>query len=245
MQGKNNFQKRKRNSAFTRNKAIQKSGVNHSRILIAKLDPKSINAEQYRTIRTGIQFSAIDQDLRKLVVTSVSPGEGKSTTIANLAIVFAQQGKKVVLIDADLRKPTVHLTFTVPNNVGLSNVLTNNVPLHEAMTKTDVDNLYVLPSGPIPPNPSELLGSKAMDRLIISVLEMVDIILFDAPPVLAVTDALVLSGKCDGTILVVKSQSTKKEHLKLTKQRLDSVQAKILGVVLNNHEMQEKYAYYY
>ncbi|MGD6942430.1 CpsD/CapB family tyrosine-protein kinase [Cytobacillus gottheilii] len=219
--------------------------MNSKRKLITKNDPKSPIAEQYRTIRTNIQFSAIDEEIRTILVTSSGPGEGKSTTVANLAVVFAQQGKRVLLVDADLRKPTVHYTFNTLNTTGLTNVLTNQMSLMEAVKANDEKNLYILPCGPIPPNPSELLGSKAMTRVMDEALNEFDIILFDTPPVLAVTDAQILANKCEGTIIVVGSGKTEKEQLLKSKELLTAAQAKILGVVLNNKKMKETDNYYY
>ncbi|MFC5734303.1 CpsD/CapB family tyrosine-protein kinase [Cytobacillus gottheilii] len=226
-------------------KKDKKQLMNSKRKLITKNDPKSPIAEQYRTIRTNIQFSAIDEEIRTILVTSSGPGEGKSTTVANLAVVFAQQGKRVLLVDADLRKPTVHYTFNTLNTTGLTNVLTNQMSLMEAVKANDEKNLYILPCGPIPPNPSELLGSKAMTRVIAEALNEFDIILFDTPPVLAVTDAQILANKCEGTIIVVGSGKTEKEQLLKSKELLTAAQAKILGVVLNNKKMKDTDNYYY
>ncbi|WP_425593665.1 CpsD/CapB family tyrosine-protein kinase [Cytobacillus gottheilii] len=226
-------------------KKDKKQLMNSKRKLITKNDPKSPIAEQYRTIRTNIQFSAIDQEIRTILVTSSGPGEGKSTTVANLAVVFAQQGKRVLLVDADLRKPTVHYTFNTLNTTGLTNVLTNQMSLMEAVKANDEKNLYILPCGPIPPNPSELLGSKAMTRVMDEALNEFDIILFDTPPVLAVTDAQILANKCEGTIIVVGSGKTEKEQLLKSKEMLTAAQAKILGVVLNNKKMKDTDNYYY
>lgn len=226
-------------------KKDKKQLMNSKRKLITKNDPKSPIAEQYRTIRTNIQFSAIDEEIRTILVTSSGPGEGKSTTVANLAVVFAQQGKRVLLVDADLRKPTVHYTFNTLNTTGLTNVLTNQMSLMEAVKANDEKNLYILPCGPIPPNPSELLGSKAMTRVMDEALNEFDIILFDTPPVLAVTDAQILANKCEGTIIVVGSGKTEKEQLLKSKELLTAAQAKILGVVLNNKKMKETDNYYY
>ena len=145
-------------------------------------------------------------------MTSAGPGEGKSTTIANLAVVFAQQGKKVLLIDADLRKPTVHYTFNFTNTFGLTNVLTRQSELLEVVKESSEKNLFVLTSGPVPPNPAELLGSKAMEHFMQEVSEEFDMVLFDAPPLLAVTDGQVLASKCDGAILVVSSGKTETEN---------------------------------
>lgn len=215
------------------------------RKLVAKANPKSPISEQYRTIRTNIEFSAVDEEIRTLMVTSSGPAEGKSTTTANLAVVFAQQGKKVLIVDADMRKPTVHYTFGVTNTTGLTNVLTRQATLDEAARPTDIENLNVLPSGPIPPNPAELLGSKGMQVFFEKAKERYDMIIFDTPPVLAVTDAQILANKCDGTVLVVASGKTELESAQKTKELLSAAQAKLLGVVLNNKKMEKTDYYYY
>jgi len=214
-------------------------------MLITHLNPKSPIAEQYRTIRTNIDFSLADRNLRSLVVTSSGPGEGKSMTTANLAVVMAQQGRKVLLVDADLRKPTVHYTFRLINTEGLSNLLTKRAKLTDVITKTDVDNLYVITSGPIPPNPAELLSSRAMHELMTEALGIFDIIIFDTPPVLAVTDAQILSSQVDGTVLVVASGKTEKDAALEAKDLLQKSQARILGVVLNRQPIKNSRYYYY
>lgn len=218
---------------------------NHKRKLVTKHDPKSPISEQYRTIRTNIQFSTIDEEVRTILVTSSGPGEGKSTTAANIAVVFAQQGKKVLLVDTDMRKPTVHYTFNMTNTYGLTSVLTKKVELNEAVQKGNSETPSVLSSGPIPPNPAELLSSKAMSEFLTTALDEYDLIIFDTPPVLVVTDAQILANKCDGTILVVSSETTEKEAAVKAKDLLLSAQAKILGVVLNNKKAVKTTNYYY
>mgnify|MGYP005840988417 CR=1 FL=1 len=219
-------------------------GGNH-RSIITKTNPKSPVSEQYRTIRTNIQFSSVDKSIRSLMVTSSGPSEGKSTTVANLAVVFAQQGKKVLLIDADLRKPTVHYTFRLEHHVGLTNVLTKQIELEGAVNRTDIENLFVLTSGPIPPNPAELVGSHAMEDLLVSVYEQFDLVLFDTPPVLAVTDAQILANQCDGTILVVHSGKTDTEAAIKAKELLLAAKGKLLGVILNQKNQKDSQYYYY
>lgn len=210
------------------------------------MNPKSPISEQYRTIRTTIEFKMIDQGIKSFLVTSSEASAGKSTTIANLAITFAQQGKKVLLIDADLRKPTVNLTFKVQNRVGLTNVLMNQSSITDAQQRTRVsENLTIISSGPIPPNPSELLGSIAMKRLIESVTEFFDVILIDTPPLSLVTDAQVLSNYVGGVVIVAQANQTKKDGLLRTKKLLNQVQANILGVVLHGAEMSDSNSYYY
>jgi len=215
-----------------------------NRSLISLTNPKSSIAEQFRTVRTSMQFSSVDTDLQSVVVTSPNPGEGKSTITANLAVVFAQQGKRVLLIDSDLRKPTVHYTFHTENHVGLSNVLTRQVTLQEAVKTSRQENLWILTSGPIPPNPSELLGSKGMNALLDEVKNEYDFVILDSPPVLAVTDAQVLANLTDGVVLVISSGNTKIDSAKKAKERLESAKAKILGVVHNNKKEQDNPYYY-
>ncbi len=215
------------------------------RKLVTQHDPKSPISEQYRTIRTNIQFSSIDEELQTLIVTSAGPGEGKSTTTANMAVVFAQQGKKVLLVDGDLRKPTVHYTFSFTNTFGLTSVLSKQISFQEAVKTSQIENLDILPSGPLPPNPAELLSSRSMMELLRIAKEQYDIIIFDTPPVLVVTDAQVMSNMCDGVILVVSSGRTEKDAAVKAKELLTAAKAKIVGVVLNNKEESKTASYYY
>lgn len=227
--------RRKRNQART-------SQVRH---LITQLNPRSPISEQYRTLRTNLEFSSVDKVLKTMLVTSSSPGEGKSMTTANLAVVYAQQGKKVLMIDADLRKPTVHYTFRLDNLRGLSNILVNEARLEETANSTGIDNLDVISSGPIPPNPSELLGSKRMKSLIEEASNLYDIVIFDTPPVLAVTDAQILANVVDGSILVIRSGQTEYELAIKAKEALEPAHAKLLGTVLNDRDKSSTTNYYY
>jgi capsular exopolysaccharide synthesis family protein len=218
---------------------------NKFRSLITHFDKKSPISEQYRTIRTNIEFSSVDQDLKTIVVTSAGPGEGKSTTIANLAVVFAQQAKKVLLIDGDLRKPTVHYTFQIDNTVGLTNVLTGQTDFDNAVKGLEIEHLSILPCGPIPPNPAEMLGSAAMKKLIQLAEEQFDIILIDSPPVLAVTDAQILSNLADGIVLVTKSGQTEYDMAIKATELLKNSKAKLLGAILNHKDQKQSNYYYY
>ncbi|SFI88400.1 capsular exopolysaccharide family [Paenibacillus sp. UNC496MF] len=225
---------------------MPQSSTNHN--LITMENPKSPISEAYRSLRTNIQFSAIDQNMKVLMVASAKSGEGKTTTVTNLAITYAQEGKSVLLIDADLRKPSLHQVFQLTNRTGLTSALMNQHALPELIRSTSVDNLSVITSGPIPPNPSEILGSQRMLSLLEEFKGMYDVILFDTPPVLAVTDSSIVSSFCDGVILVVLAGKVKKDLVKKAKASLDHVKAKILGVVLNNNTRSksgEHYYYYY
>ncbi|UKJ81809.1 CpsD/CapB family tyrosine-protein kinase [Priestia megaterium] len=215
------------------------------RRLLAHNSPKDPVAEQYRTIRTNIQFSNVDQDIKTIVLTSSGAEEGKSTTSANLATVYAQQGLNVLLIDADLRKPTGHYTFRLENHIGLTNVLTRQSTLAQAVQESEIPHLSVLTSGPIPPNPSELLASTQMVELLKEMKEQFDMIIFDTPPILAVADAQILANQVDGTILVVSSGKTEKDAALKSKELLSNAKGKLLGVVLNNRKVEEGNYYYY
>lgn len=215
------------------------------RSLIAFFDPKSPITEQFKTIRTNIQFASIDRKIQTIIVTSSDPGEGKSTTLANLGVVLAQQQKRVLIIDSDLRKPTVHFTFQLPNKTGLTNVLTRQLDFDSAVLETAVPNLEVLPSGPLPPSPSELLASKAMEEFIKELEETYDYILLDAPPVNAVTDPQILSKLTDGVIFVVRSGKTESESAISAVDKLKKVEANILGAILNDNDTKDTRYYYY
>lgn len=216
--------------------------------LVTLVDKSSPITEQYRTIRTNIQFaSSADQRIQTIVVTSSGPGEGKSTTSANLAIVFANSGQRVLLVDSDMRKPTVHKTFALKNTSGLSTVLSTNRSVMEAAQKTIVDNLTVLTSGPKPPNPSELLGSVRMNQVVEEAKNLYDIVIFDMPPIVAVTDAQIMASKADGTVMVIRENVSRKESLLKARDLLRMVQARVLGVVYNGaqHSKDQGYYYYY
>ncbi|MDT0121370.1 CpsD/CapB family tyrosine-protein kinase [Paenibacillus sp. RRE4] len=202
--------------------------------LVTMANPRSTSSEAYRKLRTNIQFSSIDSQIQTIMIASASSGEGKTTTIGNLAVTYAQEGKKVLVMDTDLRKPAVHLMFNVPNHVGLTSVLSSQYKVTEVLRETGVEGLHVLSSGPIPPNPSEMIGSRKMTALLEGLKEEYDVILFDTPPVLTVTDALIISSLCDGVILVVNAGKVKKDLVKKAKAHLEHVNARILGAVLNN-----------
>ena len=216
-------------------------------MFIVEKDPKSIAAETYKTLRTNIQYSSYDRDLQVLVVTSTQPGEGKSTTAGNTALSLAMDGKKVLLIDCDLRKPSIHKKFKLSNAQGLSEVILGRAKLGESIQHYNT-TLDVLTSGKVPPNPSEMLGSENMKRLLKELKEHYDYIILDAPPVLAVTDAQILGTKADGVIFVVMAGRAKKEQIIQAKSQLDKVKAQIVGTVLNavdTKDSKNQYYYYY
>lgn len=213
--------------------------------LITHSHPRSPAAEAYRTIRTSMMFSGLDQTIRTILFTSANQEEGKSTTTANLAVTYAQLGHKVLLIDCDLRKPTMHMHFNLPNIMGLTNILVEKADPTGAIQPTGIVGLSLLTSGPIPPNPAELLGSRRMEEFLKS-LQGYDFVFIDSPPVRAVTDAVVLASRVDGVVLVVKAHQTKVEAVQEAKSLLDRVEAKFFGVVLNHMRPNgDKYGYYY
>lgn len=223
---------------------LQQKRQGTSLITLAK--PSSVITEQIRTIRTNIQFSMIDKELKTLVFTSAGPGEGKSTVSANVAVVFAKQGKKVLLVDADMRKPTIHSTFKVPNNEGLTTLLTEKeINLENVIKETVDENLFILTSGPIPPNPSELLDSNKMNFVIEMLTNTYDLIIFDMPPIVTVTDAQIMASKSDGTIFVVRNGVANKDTVLKAKQLLTIVNANVIGTVFNGVEKTADTAYRY
>lgn len=225
-------------------KERKKNKQTASRKLVTRDNPKSIVSEQFRTIRTNINFSMPDKKIKTLLFTSASSGEGKSTSAANVAIVFAQEGKRVLLVDADMRKPTMHYTFHKRNPPGLSNLLSRKFNIEDVVKKTGIPKMDLITCGTIPPNPAELLGSEAMDFFIKLMKATYDIVIFDAPPVLLVADTQILSNKCDGTILVISSGVTEKDKILRAKEVLKSSKANVIGTILNNYKL-EKSDYYY
>lgn len=214
--------------------------------LVVVNKPTAVVSEQFRTIRTNIQFSMVDTNLETLAITSASPSSGKSVIAANLAATFANDNKKVLLIDGDLRKPTVHKTFKVRNTDGLTSLLTDkDSTLSDAIYRTHTDGLYILTSGAIPPNPAELLASKRMNQLIEETKSYFDLVVFDLPPVLAVTDAQVMASKVDGTIFVAPKGLVNKDQMIQSRDLLNKVNANVLGAILNRVEKSDDNYYYY
>ena len=218
--------------------------------LVSHVDPRSVVAEAYRSLRTNIAFARAQSRARTLVLTSPGPADGKSTTVANLAITFAQQGQRTLLIDGDLRRAVLDKTFSVPRTPGLTEVIVGVSPLAAAVHQTTVENLFVMGSGQLPPNPSELLGSDRMREVLAEARGTFDVVLFDSPPLLAVTDAAVLSTMVDGVILVVRVGSTSREAVRRAAAHLRTVHSRILGAVLNDIDVSRGgyyggYGYYY
>lgn len=208
-------------------------------------DPKAVVSEAFRTLRTNLQFASLNEELRIISVTSTGPAEGKSVVCANLAVSIAQTGTKVILIDCDLRKPAIHKIFGLENHVGLTSVLTGQKDLESALRPTQSENLRLLTAGPIPPNPAELLQSKAMQATLAQVKEHADKILIDAPPVLPVADAMILASYVDGVIFVIGVKQVSKDMVRRAKEQLDGANARILGVVLNKIKYDRGREHYY
>lgn len=212
--------------------------------LISHRWPKSDYAESYRSIRTSLLLSTADPNLKVIVITSALASEGKTATVSNLAVALAQAGKHVLILDADLRKPRQHRIFGIKNLNGLTNYLTANLELKALVKQTEIPLLYLINTGPVPPNPAELLGSDKMAGLIEYLKPHFHYILIDTPPMLAVSDALVLGPKLDGVVLIVQGEKTSREAMKRAKEKLDLLKIKSLGVVINNLNLQ-RHDYYY
>jgi non-specific protein-tyrosine kinase len=212
---------------------------------ITLAEPRAPVAEAFRALRTNIQFASVDRSLHSLLVTSPSPADGKSTVVANLGVVMAQGGRSCVLIDSDLRRPRIHKLFRISNRRGISELFVQSeINLNGSIQKTEVPNLYVLTSGSLPPNPSELLGSEKMLDIIHQIEGQSDLIIVDSPPVLAVTDASVLAPRMDGVLLVVKPGVTKFMAVKQAVEQLRRVGANVIGIVLNEVEFKRSRYYY-
>jgi capsular exopolysaccharide synthesis family protein len=203
--------------------------------LITLTDPRSPAAEAYRTLRTNLTFAALDKPIETLIVTSAAPDEEKSTVIANLAVTMAQGERRTILVDADLRRPGLHEVFGVANDRGLTTMIVEETAIDDPpLVDVGVDNLWLVPSGPLPPNPADILGSRKIERAIVAFKNRADIVLFDAPPVVSVTDAAVLGTKVDGVLLVVCAGHTRREHAQRAKDVLERVHVRIVGAVLND-----------
>lgn len=214
-------------------------------MFIVEKKPKSVAAEAYRSLRTNIQYSSFDKEYRTIVITSSNPGEGKSITAGNLALTLAEGESKVLLVDCDMRKPSVHKNFKVTNTHGLSDVLLQKQKVMD-VAHNYKDNLYIITSGKIPPNPAEMLASKSMTLFLEEMKKHFDYIVLDTPPTNAVADPQILSTKADGTLFVVRAGVTKKDDVQNSIATLKKVNANIIGTVLHAVEnSKNKYYYYY
>lgn len=203
--------------------------------LVTLQDPRSAAAEAFRTLRTNILFSGLEIPIHTLVVTAPAPEDGWSLTLANLAVTMAQSGHSTILVDADLRRPTQHTIWNVPNDAGLTSMLLDDAMLAAPPLKAvNVENLALLTSGPLPPNPADLISAKKMQVAIDALKAKAEYVLFDAPPVLAVTDTALLASKLDGVLLVVKAGSTRRDYVQQAKQALERIKVRIVGVALTN-----------
>lgn len=224
-----------------------KDWKDHKRpMVVAETDPKSPAAEAYRSVRTSIQFLGLDRTMHVLQVTSPTSSEGKTTTLANLAVTLAQAGQRVIVVDCDLRRPRIHDFFGLPNEVGFTSVLLGDTPLSGALQKVPgVERLLLMASGPLPPNPSELLSSRRTGEVIDGLKAVADVVLLDSPPMLPVTDAAVLSHRVDGMLLVAAAGKTTGKALERTRELLAQVEAPMIGAILNGVKGEGGYAYHY
>jgi capsular exopolysaccharide synthesis family protein len=203
--------------------------------LVTLTDPRSPAAEAYRTLRTNLTFAALDNPIETLVITSAAPDDAKAKVVANLAVAMAQSERRTILVEADLRRPDLHKIFRVAGEPGLTTMIVDEAALNDPpLQDTGVQNLWLLPSGPQPPNPTDLLGSQKMEQTIAALKRHADMVIFDAPPVVSVTDAVVLGTKVDGVLLIVSAGRTRREHTQRAKELLERVHVRIVGTVLNN-----------
>jgi non-specific protein-tyrosine kinase len=214
--------------------------------LITIAQPRSAVSEAYRTLQTSIDFAGLDKPIKTLLVTSASPEEGKSSTLANLAVISAQEGRKVIVVDCDLRRPSLHSIFGLSNTEGLTTALMDTDALKSPpLQSAGVDGLSVLTSGPIPPSPLELLGSQRFADLLAALADRADIVLVDAPPVVAVADAAVLASKVDAVLLVVQAGKAKRDYVERAKGVLEKANARIIGAALTNVQADSLLTQYY
>lgn len=212
--------------------------------LVTITDPRSPVSEAYRSLRANLSFYSLDKPLRTLMVTSPAAGEGKSTTIANLAVTMAQSGRRTIIVDTDLRRPALHELFGAQMSPGLTDAMmaaAGDLPLQ----KTAVDNLWLLSSGPKPPNPADLLGAERMEQIIAQLTEQADIVLFDAPPVMAAADAAILGARVDGVLLVIQAGKTRRDHSERAREVLEKSRARVVGAALTNAPKDSSMGGYY
>ncbi|MBN3523453.1 CpsD/CapB family tyrosine-protein kinase [Paenibacillus apiarius] len=211
---------------------------------ITRDDPQSYVSEHYRQLRTNIGQLLNEGNLKSLAVTSANQGEGKTTTVINLAVSFAMEGRRTVIVDADLRRPAIHQVFNVGKSLGLSSLLNETTVLDQVLRETEIEHLWTLPAGAIPDNPAELLSSQPMTDCLRQLQQSFDVVLVDCPPVLPVVDSKIIANKCDGAVLVVLAGKTKAQAVKKAKQQFEIVKANLLGTVLNGQEKIYKSEWY-
>lgn len=212
-------------------------------MLVTKKMPRSLSAEAYRSLRTSIKFSSSDKLIKTIVVTSSLIGEGKSTVVGNLAYSLNQDGSRVLVIDCDLRKPSIHENFLLSNEKGLVDVLVGKSDL-KSVTKKIEDSLFLITAGTVPPNPAEILGSKEMEDLIKELSINFDYIILDTTPILPVSDTLLLASKADATLIVVKARKTKEKVVKESYDQLVEAKANVIGTILNESDKSLDNKYY-
>ncbi len=213
--------------------------------LVTLTDPRSAAAEAYRSLRTNLMFSSVERPITTLLVTSPAQSEGKSVALANLAVTFAQAGNKTIIVDSDLRRPSQHDLWGINNERGLTSMMLEDAALSTPpLASTQVENLQVLPSGQLPPNPADILSSQRMNDVIGVLKARAHYILFDSPPVLAVTDAALLGAKLDGVLLVIRAGHTRRDHAARARQALERVHVRIVGAVLTNAPRDSTGGYY-
>ncbi len=214
--------------------------------LITLTEPRSPISEAYRTLRTNLEFTGLDHPLRSLLVTSPADNPDRLATLANLAVIMAEGGRQVILVDGDLRKPQLHVMFGTDNDSGLSDVLRDERGLDDLpLQDTDVESLRLLTSGALPQNPSVLLGTQRMQEILDALVAQADLVIVSAPPVLAVTDAALLASQVDGALLVIRARGTQKDHVQQAKALLEKVSARLIGAVLSNTSLDSSMSRYY
>ena len=212
-------------------------------MFVTKKMPRSLSAEAYRSLRTSIKFSSLDKPIKTIVVTSSLIGEGKSTVVGNLAYSLNQDGSRVLVVDCDLRKPSIHENFLLSNEKGLTDILVGKSDL-KSVTKKIEESLFLITAGTIPPNPAEILGSKEMEDLIKELSINFDYIILDTPPILPVSDTLLLASKADATLIVVKARKTKEKIVKESYSKLVEARANVIGTILNESDKSLDNKYY-
>lgn len=230
-----------RTDSQSKSKEVQ---VQYPKNLVNFYEDESIASESYRSLRTNLLYASPDKPLRTILITSSGPGEGKSLTVANAAMAYAQMGSKVCLVDTDLRRPVVHHLFQVHREPGFCELFLQNANFEEIIKPTPLQNFYIITAGRFTPSPAELVGAKKMDQILEQLKERFDMVFFDTPPLVAVTDATLLSKKVDGVVLVIKSRKTEREFSKRAIGILESVGTRILGVVLNDIDLSHRYSSY-